>query len=140
VAVLCPNTHELLEAHFGVPWAGVPLVAINTRLPSAEVAYVLEHSQASVLIHHPEFDGPVSDAVARLNVPPEVVPNGPTYEALLAGAEPRSTAPKDETALLSINYTSGTTGKPKGVMYHHRGAYLQALAMAVHPTHHVQLP
>jgi fatty-acyl-CoA synthase len=132
VAVLSPNTHELLEAHFGVPWAGVPLVAINTRLSAAEVAYVLEHSEASVLIHDPGLGGLAADALARLSDPPAVVPTGPAYESLLAGSEPRSTAPDDERALLSINYTSGTTGRPKGVMYHHRGAYLQALAMVGH--------
>jgi fatty-acyl-CoA synthase len=132
VAVLAPNTHVLLEANFGVPWAGVPLVAVNTRLSAGEVAYILEHSKAAVLVHDPVFDELVADALARMDAPPEVVRTGEQYEELLAGATPQASTPDDERSLLSINYTSGTTGRPKGVMYHHRGAYLQALAMVGH--------
>jgi fatty-acyl-CoA synthase len=132
VAVLAPNTHVLLEASFGVPWAGVPLVAVNTRLSAAEVAYILEHSEAAVLVHDPAFDELVDAAVAGLADPPERVRAGEEYEGLLAAATPAAVYPSDERALLSINYTSGTTGRPKGVMYHHRGAYLQALAMVGH--------
>jgi fatty-acyl-CoA synthase len=126
VAVLTPNTHVLLEANFGVPWAGVPLVAVNTRLSAGEIDYILEHSEASILIH--DFD----DLAGRLRAPVERISAGEEYEQLLAGASPRVIAPADERGLLSINYTSGTTGRPKGVMYHHRGAYLQAVAMAGH--------
>ncbi len=132
VAVLAPNTHVLLEANFGVPWAGVALVAVNTRLSAAEVAYILEHSEAAVLVHDPMFDGLVAQALTGLTAPPVVISAGEQYEQLLAAATPLALTPADERALLSINYTSGTTGKPKGVMYHHRGAYLQALAMAAH--------
>ncbi|MGI5127854.1 acyl--CoA ligase family protein [Pseudonocardia sp. CA-107938] len=132
VAVLAPNTHVLLEAHFGVPWAGVPLVAINTRLSVGEVAYILEHSGSAVLIHDPGFDELVDEAVGRLDRPLHRIPAGPQYEDLLAGAEPWHVTPTDERSLLSINYTSGTTGRPRGVMYHHRGAFLQALAMVGH--------
>ena len=132
VAVLAPNTHVLLEANFGVPWAGVPLVAINTRLSAGEVAYILEHSNASVLVHDPVFDALVDDAVSHMAAPPRRIRAGEEYEALLAAAEPTALTSDDERALLSINYTSGTTGRPKGVMYHHRGAYLQALAMVGH--------
>jgi fatty-acyl-CoA synthase len=132
VAVLAPNTHVLLEAHFGVPWAGVPLVAVNTRLSAAEVAYILEHSKAAVLVHDPSFDALVDDVLARLDSPPHRVRAGTGYEALLAAAEPLHRTPDDERSLLSINYTSGTTGRPKGVMYHHRGAFLQAVAMVGH--------
>ncbi|WP_345417844.1 acyl--CoA ligase family protein [Pseudonocardia xishanensis] len=132
VAVLAPNTHVLLEANFGVPWAGVPLVAVNTRLSAAEVAYILEHSEASVLVHDPVFDDLVADVLGRLTAPPTTIRAGEEYERLLAGAEPLAITPTDERSLLSINYTSGTTGRPKGVMYHHRGAYLQALAMVGH--------
>ncbi|WP_433298078.1 AMP-binding protein [Pseudonocardia sp. CA-142604] len=132
VAVLAPNTHVLLEANFGVPWAGVPLVAVNTRLSAGEVAYILEHSQAAVLVHDPAFDALVIDVLSRMAVPPQVVRAGEQYEELLAAAAPLALTPSEERALLSINYTSGTTGRPKGVMYHHRGAYLQALAMVAH--------
>lgn len=132
VAVLAPNTHVLLEANFGVPWAGVPLVAVNTRLSAGEVAYILQHSKSAVLIHDPSFDALVDEVFAQLDVPPHRIRAGEEYEALLAGAEPLHRTPSDERALLSINYTSGTTGRPKGVMYHHRGAYLQAVAMVGH--------
>ena len=132
VAVLAPNTHVLLEANFGVPWAGAPLVAMNTRLSVGEVAYILEHSEAAVLVHDASFDDLVAEVVERLDAPPALVRAGEQYEELLAGAEPLARTPSDERSLLSINYTSGTTGKPKGVMYHHRGAYLQALAMVGH--------
>jgi fatty-acyl-CoA synthase len=132
VAVMAPNTHVLLEASFGVPWAGVPLVAVNTRLAAAEVAYILEHCEASVLVHDTAFDDVVADACSRLADPPLRIRTGHAYEALLTGAEELALTPDDERALLSINYTSGTTGRPKGVMYHHRGAYLQALAMVAH--------
>jgi fatty-acyl-CoA synthase len=136
VAVLAPNTHVLLEANFGVPWAGVPLVAVNTRLSAGEVAFILDHSEAAVLVHDPVFDELVETALGRLGDPPRRVRagegDGGEYEDLLAGAEPLAITPDDERALLSINYTSGTTGRPKGVMYHHRGAYLQALAMVAH--------
>ncbi|MBW0115553.1 acyl--CoA ligase family protein [Pseudonocardia abyssalis] len=132
VAVLAPNTHVLLEANFGVPWAGVPLVAVNTRLSAGEVAYILEHSNASVLVHDPVFDDLVDAVFGTLDAPPQRIRAGAEYEALLDGATPLARAIDDERGLLSINYTSGTTGRPKGVMYHHRGAYLQALAMVGH--------
>ncbi|MBW0105326.1 AMP-binding protein [Pseudonocardia sp. KRD291] len=143
VAVLVPNTHVGLEAAFGVPWAGVPLVAVNTRLSAGEVAYILEHSNSAVLVHDPVFDELVADVLKRMDSAgtrsagappgrPTVIRVGEDYEALIAGAEPLAITPDDERSLLSINYTSGTTGKPKGVMYHHRGAYLQALSMVGH--------
>jgi fatty-acyl-CoA synthase len=132
VAVLAPNTHVLLEANFGVPWAGVPLVAVNTRLSAAEVGYILRHSEASVLVHDPLFDDLVDAAFAGLTEPPLRIRVGEEYERLLAEAVPTAVTPSDERSLLSIHYTSGTTGRPKGVMYHHRGAYLQALAMVGH--------
>jgi fatty-acyl-CoA synthase len=133
VAVLAPNCHEMLEAHFGVPWAGVPLVTINTRLTAREISYILEHSRASVLIHHEMFHEVARVAVAELINPPVLIRLGDDdYETRLAAAAPRAQRPDDERTLLSINYTSGTTGRPKGVMYHHRGAYLQALAMVAH--------
>jgi len=133
VAVLAPNSVEMLEAHFGVPWAGVPLVTVNTRLTAREIAYILRHSRASVLLHHQVFDGVARAAAAELTDPPHMIRMGEDdYEARLAASTPSVKRPGDERDLLSINYTSGTTGQPKGVMYHHRGAYLQALAMVAH--------
>jgi fatty-acyl-CoA synthase len=132
VAVLAPNTSLSLEAGFGVPWAGVPLVPVNTRLSADEVAYVLGHSGASVVIHDAGLSELVSGAVDLMHTPPLVIGAGEPLENLVADAKPVACRPVDERSLLSINYTSGTTGKPKGVMYHHRGAYLQALAMVAH--------
>ena len=132
VAVLAPNTHVMLEANFGVPWAGVPLVAMNTRLAAAEVAYILTHSNAAVLVHDPSFDELVDDVFARLDSAPHRIRTDTEYEKMLAAADPLHRTPTDERSLLSINYTSGTTGRPKGVMYHHRGAHLQAVAMVGH--------
>ena len=134
VAVLAPNSHVLLEAHFGVPWAGVPLVTINTRLSADEVAYIVAHCEAGVLIYDAELE-PTARSVARRLPGVRMVRSGGArdeYEAALTTAQRLSRHPADERSLLSINYTSGTTGRPKGVMYHHRGAYLQALAMVVH--------
>ncbi|QKZ15949.1 AMP-binding protein [Streptomyces chartreusis] len=132
VAVMAPNTHVMLEANFGVPWSGVPLVSINTRLSAGEVAYILEHSEASVLIHDPSFTDVVTQATARLSRPPQVIAAATGYEEMLDGANRAHQTPSNEREVLSINYTSGTTGRPKGVMYHHRGAYLQSLAMVGH--------
>ncbi|MGE3288624.1 MAG: acyl--CoA ligase family protein [Pseudonocardia sp.] len=132
VAVLAPNSHVSLEAAYGVPWSGRPLVAVNTRLSAGEVAYILEHSGADVLVHDPELDELVGAALAGLADPPRRVRAGARYEEMLAAARPVAVPVTDELALLSINYTSGTTGRPKGVMYSHRGAYLQALAMVGH--------
>ena len=134
VAVLLPNTHVMLEAHFGAPLAGSPLVTINTRLSPGEIAYILEHSEAVVLITDEGFADVTEAALGRCRTAPKVIFAGDEYETLLAGAAAEATAAAaaDERSLISINYTSGTTGTPKGVMYHHRGAYLQALAMVAH--------
>ncbi|WP_411123149.1 AMP-binding protein [Streptomyces sp. x-19] len=135
VAVLAPNTHVLLEAHYGVPLAGAVLVALNTRLAPTEIAYILDHSAPVVVIVDAACRTVLTEALALSEVRPAVIDSGrphDAYESLLADATPRAVAVTDERSLLSINYTSGTTGRPKGVMYHHRGAYLQALAMAYH--------
>lgn len=135
VAVLAPNTHELLEAHYGVPWAGVPLVALNTRLGVRELTYILEHSGSGVIICDIRYSSLVREVCGTLERPPVIVVSGYAvsgYENLIAGAAPLQAPIADERSLLAINYTSGTTGAPKGVMYHHRGAYLQSLAMASH--------
>ncbi|MGW7562106.1 AMP-binding protein [Streptomyces sp. NPDC054757] len=135
VALLAPNTHVLLEAHYGVPLAGAVLVALNTRLAPAEIAYILDHSGARVVIVDASCREALTEALKHSDVRPSVINSGQPgdeYESLLSGATPRAVAVTDERSLLSVNYTSGTTGRPKGVMYHHRGAYLQALAMAYH--------
>ena len=131
VAFLAPNVHELLEAHFGVPRAGGVLVAINTRLLPEEIAYILAHSGSRILVVHESLRHLVENAeVERVLVCGE----GGDYEAFLAAA--RDGEPEDrlvsEDDTISINYTSGTTGRPKGVIYTHRGATLNALAEVVH--------
>ena len=128
VAFCAPNIPDLLIAHFAVPLAGAVLVAINTRLAPDEVRYICAHSGARLLFVHPSLG-----AVA----PAEVTTVGletPAYEDFLAGGsdEPLPWEVADEDAPISINYTSGTTGRPKGVMYSHRGAYLNSLAEIVH--------
>jgi fatty-acyl-CoA synthase len=129
VAFLALNTTELLEAHFGVPWSGGVLVAINTRLVADEVAYILDHSGSRVVFVDPSLAHLVEGAPVE-----HVTVIGEAYEAFLAGAgdgEPDDRLETDDDTI-SINYTSGTTGRPKGVMYTHRGAYLNALAEVHH--------
>jgi fatty-acyl-CoA synthase len=124
VATLLPNTEPMLEAHYAVPGVGAILVPLNTRLAPAEYAYVLEHSGASLVIAAPEL----RDGLAEVSL--DVLWTDEGYDERLAAAEPRPLErPQDERALLSINYTSGTTGRPKGVMTTHRGAYLHALGV-----------
>ncbi len=133
VSVLAPNTGVALEAHFGVPWSGAVLNALNTRLSAPELAYIVEHAGSGVLIVDTDLAELGRDVVGRLDGGVRLVVSGgddDEYESLLAAAEPLRVPVTDELSLLSLNYTSGTTGKPKGVMYSHRGAYLQALAMA----------
>ncbi|MDX1872996.1 AMP-binding protein [Mycolicibacterium sp. 120266] len=136
VAVLAPNSHVLLESHFGVPWSGSPLIALNTRLSATEIAYMLDHSQTSVLVYDPVHAEVIERVHAQMSTPPILVcaddDQHGDYEQMLTAASPVRRTPRDEMELLSVNYTSGTTGKPKGVMYSHRGAYLQALAMVGH--------
>jgi fatty-acyl-CoA synthase len=133
VAVLAPNTHVLLEAHYGVPFAGAVLVALNPRLTASDLSTIVAHAGASLLIYDFEHET-TAQAIASTCPGLALIRAGgdDQYEATLAHAQPSRAAVADERGLLSINYTSGTTGAPKGVMYHHRGAYLQALAMALH--------
>ncbi|MFC4004287.1 acyl--CoA ligase family protein [Prauserella oleivorans] len=150
VAYLLPNIPEMLVAHFAVPLAGAVLVAINTRLAPAEVGYILDHSGAKVLVVDSALHGslperpPVSEIVTVTDpasgAEPDPAVGGISYADLLARgsaepAEPLSWTVSDERDTISINYTSGTTGRPKGVMYHHRGAYLNSLAELVHSRH-----
>jgi acyl-CoA synthetase (AMP-forming)/AMP-acid ligase II len=135
VAVLAPNTHVLLEAHYGVPLAGAVLVALNVRLTAGELAWIVDHAGARILVYDHELAGTARAVAEKVGGGLRLVrAGGPDddYEALVAAAEPGARPVADERGLLAINYTSGTTGRPKGVMYAHRGAYLQSLAMALH--------
>jgi fatty-acyl-CoA synthase len=160
VAVMLPNTPPMLEAHYGVPMTGAVLNTINIRLEPATIAYILRHGDAKVLLTDSEIAPVVRDALAALQAPPLVVDVldplsgsaerlGPiTYEELLAEGDARFAPllPADEWQAIGLNYTSGTTGHPKGVVVHHRGAYLnaigQALAcnMGLHPVYLWTLP
>jgi len=161
VAVMLPNTPEMVEAHFGIPMAGCVLNALNTRLDAEAIAFMLEHGEARMFIVDREFSATARQAVARLKRPIEVVDvddpayTGPgerigrsDYEALLAEGTTEFAwqPPGDEWDAIALNYTSGTTGDPKGVVYHHRGAYLNAVsnilvwALPHHPVYLWTLP
>ena len=141
VAVMAPNVPAIFEAHFGVPMAGAVLNALNIRLDADTIAFILQHGEAKALITDGEFAPVIAQALAQLDKKPLVVdiadPLGPDgerlgeldYEALLAEGDPNfaELMPTDEWDAITLNYTSGTTGNPKGVVYHHRGAYLNAL-------------
>ena len=147
VAVLACNTPELYEAHFGVPMSGAVLNALNTRLDAATLAFMLEHGEASVLLVDREFAPVAARALQSMTTSRPLVvdiddpeydglerPIGTLdYEALLAEGDPafRHAEPADEWQAITLNYTSGTTGNPKGVVYHHRGAHLNALSNIV---------
>jgi fatty-acyl-CoA synthase len=149
VAVMAPNVPALLEAHFGVPMAGAVLNAINVRLDAATVRFILEHGGARVFIVDRDYADVVREALSGMSGKPRIIDVvdplasadhraatalGETdYEAFLAGGDPEFAwaLPDDEWQSLALNYTSGTTGNPKGVVYHHRGAYLNALGNAL---------
>jgi fatty-acyl-CoA synthase len=130
VAVLASNSHLLLEAHYGVPLSGAVLVTLNVRLTPDDLAHILEHAGARVLVHDEPLGGCAREVERKVAGLRRVAAD--EYERLVDRAGPWTAPLADEHALLALNYTSGTTGRPKGVMYHHRGAYLQALAMALH--------
>jgi acyl-CoA synthetase (AMP-forming)/AMP-acid ligase II len=137
VATLLFNSPAMLEAHFGVPAAGGILVAVNYRLSSAEIGYILAHSGARYLLLDAELEalaGPAEIAGLTVIRCPGTGGAEDQYEELLAGASPERPACwlADEEETISINYTSGTTGRPKGVQYTYRGAYLNALNEVIH--------
>jgi fatty-acyl-CoA synthase len=143
VAILAPNVPALIEAHFGVPMAGAVLNALNYRLDARSIAFILDHGEARLLIADREFAPVVKSALEALGHPLPLVeiddmPGGETlggtdYAAFLGEGDPAAdwAGPGDEWAPIALNYTSGTTGNPKGVVYHHRGAFLNALGNAI---------
>jgi fatty-acyl-CoA synthase len=160
VALMAPNIPEAFEAHYGVPMAGAVLNALNIRLDPGTIAFILRHGEAKVLITDTEFSPVIAEALAQLEHKPLVIdiadPMGPggerlgemDYEEFLATGDPafEEITPEDEWEAIALNYTSGTTGNPKGVVCHHRGAYLNALGnvlvwgMRQHPVYLWTLP
>ena len=141
VAAMLPNIPAMLEAHYGVPMCGAVLNALNVRLDAAALAFILQHGEAKALLTDTEFAPLMREAVAQAGREMLVVdvddPEGPggerlggtEYEAFLAESDPDYAPlyPADEWQAIALNYTSGTTGNPKGVVYHHRGAHLNAV-------------
>ena len=146
VAVMLANTPPMLEAHYGVPMLGAVLNALNTRLDAAAIAFMLEHGEAKILITDREFSATIKDALARLKKKPLVIDYDDRefpqvgarlgkidYEKFLKSGDPEFawTMPDNEWDAIALNYTSGTTGDPKGVVYHHRGAALMCYGNAL---------
>jgi fatty-acyl-CoA synthase len=148
VALFAFNTPEMFEAHFGVPMSGAVLNTINTRLDAATVAYIIDHGESRVFITDRELWPVVQDALTQSTLQPEIIiiddesaatkPDLPRdhdfvfYEDFIANGDPEFSwkMPENEWQALSLNYTSGTTGRPKGVVYHHRGSYLMSMGTA----------
>ena len=160
VAAVLPNVPAMVEAHFGVSMMGGVLNAINVRLDAAAIAFILQHGEAKVLLTDREFSDPVRGALSLLDEKPLVVDvddalfdggerlGDVEYEDFIADGDPGYAwaRPEDEWQACSLNYTSGTTGNPKGVVYHHRGAFLNAIgnmmvwSMPRHPVYLWTLP
>jgi fatty-acyl-CoA synthase len=156
VAAMLANTPEMIEAHFGVPMSGGVLNTLNTRLDAEAIAFMLDHGEAKVLLTDTEFAPVIKAALGRVQRKPVVIdvadalgPGGERlgstdYEVFIAQGDPAFAwkPPADEWDAISLNYTSGTTGNPKGVVYHYRGAYLNALSNIIDwgmPRHSVYL-
>ncbi len=156
VAVMAANTPEMIEAHFGVPMSGGVLNTLNTRLDAEAIGFMLRHGEAKLLLADTEFSPTIGAALARLDTRIPVIdivdalgPGGERlgaadYEQFIAEGDPGFDwqPPNDEWQAITLNYTSGTTGDPKGVVYHHRGAYLNALSNIIDwsmPRHAVYL-
>ena len=159
VAVLCFNTPEIYEAHYGIPMIGAIINTINIRLDVDTISYILEHGEAKVVITDNELSPTIKEVLNKIKTKPLVIdiddelanhPEGTgenlgslNYEEFLKTGDENFewSLPEDEWDSLALNYTSGTTGLPKGVVYHHRGSYLMALgsvtafSMAMHPTY-----
>ncbi|MFT6287231.1 MAG: fatty-acyl-CoA synthase [Alcanivorax sp.] len=160
VALMLPNIPAMFEAHYAIPMAGAVIHALNIRLDADAIAFQLEHGGARVLISDREFSVTVQAALAQLDTPPLVIDVDDVlalggeligeieYEDLLESGDPefRWYLPEDEWQAIALGYTSGTTGNPKGVVTHHRGAYLNAVSntlawnMAAHPVYLWTLP
>ncbi len=161
VSVMLANTPAMVEAHYGVPMTGAVLNTLNTRLDAAILGFTLDHAETKVLIVDREYSKVMKDALSRAKAKPLIIDyddpeftgageriGGIEYEELLreGDAEFAWLMPNDEWDAISLNYTSGTTGDPKGVVYHHRGAYLLALGnvitcgMSKHPVYLWTLP
>jgi fatty-acyl-CoA synthase len=161
VSVMLANTPPMLEAKFGVPMTGAVLHSINTRLDAANIAFMLDHAETKVLITDTEYSKVIGEALKMAKARPTIIdytdPAFPglgsrlsetEYEDFIAGGDPEFAwkMPDDEWDAITLNYTSGTTGNPKGVVYHHRGAYLLCLGntlaanMGKHPNYLWTLP
>ncbi len=162
VSVLLHNTPEMFECHFGVPMAGAVLNTINTRLDADTIAYIIDHGESRLFIVDRELSPVLDAALAICQTQPEIIVVDDTaadaqpelgrphldYEAFIAAGDPgfSETLIEDEWQAMALNYTSGTTGRPKGVVYHHRGAYLMAMgtvaswALPLHPSYLYTVP